>query len=96
MKKKSLSTYLLALVINTVKNGLVSRIGESGFLPRLFVALVTGTETLRTKVESIAKGLVNACEVSAGHEDLGMGSVISTGNQGATLWRSNEGRRGGG
>lgn len=83
-------------MINAIKNSLVSRIGESRFLPRLLVILITGAETLGSKVESIAERLVDACEVSAGHEDLGMGSVISSGNQGATLWRSNEGRRGGG
>lgn len=94
--RKSCSTYLLALMINTIKNSLVSRIGESGLLPRLVVVLVAATETLGAKVESIAKRLVDACEVLAGHEDLGTGSVISSGNRGATLWRSNEGRRGGG
>jgi len=83
-------------MINTIKDSLVSRLGETRLLPRLLVILITSAETLRSKVKSVAKRLVNACEVSAGHEDLGMGSVISTGNQGATLWRSNEGRRGGG
>ena len=59
-------------MINAIENSLVSRIGESGLLPRLLIVLVTRTETLGSKVESIAKRLVDACEVFAGHEDLGM------------------------
>ena len=63
-------------MINAIENSLVSRVGESGLLSRLLVILVARTETLGTKVESIAKRFVDACEVLAGHEDLGMKSVV--------------------
>jgi hypothetical protein len=79
IRKIKKTTNLFTLMINTIKNRSVSRLGETGFFPRLLVTFVTGTETLGTEVEGIAKRLVNACEfVVAGHEDLGSGSVISS------------------
>lgn len=78
-KKIGVKTYLFALVINTVENRLVSRLGETRLLPGLLVAFIAVTETLGTEVEGIAEWLVNACEVVlAGHEDLNIGSVISS------------------
>jgi hypothetical protein len=72
-------TYVFAFAVNTVKDRLVSRLGESRLLPRLLVTFVSVTETLGTEVEGIAEGLVDACEgVVAGHEDLGIESVISS------------------
>lgn len=60
-------------MIDAIKNGLVSRLGETRLLSRLLVVLITRTETFRAEVEGIAERLVNACEaVAAGHEDLGV------------------------
>ena len=58
-------------MVNTIENRLVSRLCESGLLPRLLVVLVTSTETLGAEVEGITERLVDACEgLAAGHEDL--------------------------
>lgn len=74
------STYLFAFAVNAIKNRLISRLGESRLLSGLLVISITGTETLWAEVESIAERLVDACECFvAGHEDLQISSVISSG-----------------
>lgn len=72
-------TYIWSLTVNAIKNRLESRVGKTRLLPRSLIVKVPGAQTLRTEVESVAEGLVDAGEgVGAGHEDLRFRSAISS------------------
>lgn len=72
-------TYIFGLVVDTVENCLEGRVGKTRLFSRLFVVQITCSKTLRAEVKGITEGLMDTSEgVGAGHEDLRVGSAISS------------------
>lgn len=63
---------LFAFSLDPLNNSLVGTFLKPALLSSLLVVFISGAEPLRAKVESVAKGFVDAAQdIIPGHEDLG-------------------------
>lgn len=63
--------YLLGLLLDFIENRFKGGVRESGLVSRLHISLIPAREPLRSKVEGVAKGFMDALKIFPGHEHLG-------------------------
>lgn len=67
---------LFVFSLDPLNDGFISAIGESALLASLLVVLVPGAQSLRSKVEGVPEGFVDATQdVGPRHEYLGRGGL---------------------